>query len=380
MDLDYRNPNTSLIWKSIISTPDVLEEVLGTEQDVSQLAQELARREIRKIFFTGCGSSNFLGIAGECLLHQIALMPSLALPAFELYNYGPPDLSDATAVVAFSHSGATKTTIDAAKFAKDKGAYVIAATNSIDSPLAELSDHVALIPGREVLSPERGVLVPLTRGYSSALMFTILFALELGKALKRQEPGVVSRLRSQLDEVPELVGRIVADADPIAQLAERYKGYVFYVAGGGPNYATALEAAVEMKEISNTRAEAFEIEEIAHGPIATVPGEDTVVLVVAPPGKSHDRAMDMVKAAKVMGAFTVAEVSERDTEFPKIANELIRVPGELDEVLTPMLYVIPLQMLAYNIGVKKGVHVDSVKARGPKYRDTLLTVFPPGTH
>ena len=371
-----RNSHPYFMWESISTTHEFLRKAIDEEESIKLIAKRLVDKKALKIFLTGCGTSYHLAVAGRYSLENIARMSDLeSVRAFELLNYPPQGLNGKATLIAFSHSGASKAAVDAVKFAKEKGACTIAVTSTYQSPITKFADYTIMVPGREEKAG------PKTRSYTAGLMVMYLLSISLGTLVRSQDYQRFVELRKKIDRVCDIVETILKNTEKfVVELAEKYKDIKdLFVVGGGPNYVTALEAAIKLKEASLIHAEAEEVEEMAHGPVFSL-DEKMGVIAIAPPGKSYTRMLDIVKAANTIGSPTLSMVSEHDIELSKISTEVIKMPSGVEELFTPIPYIVPLQMLAYYIAVKKGRNPDWVRTEEPKYSKVSLIVFPPGTH
>jgi len=371
---EKRNSHPYFMWDSISTTHEFLRKAIGEEESIKSVAEKIADKKPLKIFLTGCGTSHHSAIAGRYILENVAKLPAESISAFELLNYPPQGLNDKTTLVAFSHSGASKATVDVVKFAKENGAFTIALTCTSQSPITKASDYTIVVLGKEEKA------APQTRSYTAALMTTCLLSISLGILTRPQDTQRFVELRKKLDSVCGAVETVLKNTEElIVEVAGRYRDVKdFFIVGGGPNYVTALEAALKMKEAALVHAEGEEVEEMAHGPIYSL-DENMVVIAVAPPGKSYARMLDIVKAANAIGSPNISIVDEKDAELSRISTEVIRVPSGPEE-FTPITYLLPLQMLAYHIALKKGHNPDLIRTDEPEYSEVSQIVFPPGTH
>jgi len=371
---EKRNFHPYFMWDSISTTPEFLRRAIGEEESIKSVAKKIADKEPLKIFLTGCGTSHHSAIAGRYILENVVKLPAESVPAFELLNYPPQGLNNRATLIAFSHSGASKATVDVVRLAKENGAFTIALTCTSQSSITKASDYTIMVPGKEEKA------APQTRGYTVALMTTYLLSISLGILTRPQDTQRFVELRKKLDSVCGTVETVLRSTEGlIAEVAGKYRDVKdFFIVGGGPNYVTALEAALKMKEASLVHAEGEEVEEMAHGPIYSL-DKDMVVIAVAPLGKSYTRMLDIVKAANAIGSPNISIVDEKDTELSKISTEVIRVPSGPEE-FTPITYLLPLQMLAYYIALKKGHNPDLIRTDEQEYSNVSQIVFPPGTH
>lgn len=372
---EKRSSHPYFMWESISTTPEFLRKTIAEEESIRSIAKSVLNRKPLKVFFIGCGTSYHLAVAGKYILENIAKVSSEAVFAFELLNYPPQGLNEKAALIAFSHSGVSKALVDAVKFAKQRGTYTVAVTNTPESPITKTSDHVIMIPGREEKAG------PKTRSYTEGLMAMYLFSISLGALVRPQDAQRLLELRKSLDSLCDIAEATLKNTEKtVIGLAEKYKDMKdMFVVGGGPNYFTALEAAIKLTEAPLIHAGGMEVEEMAHGP-TTVLNNKTGLIAIAPPGKSYARMLDIVKAANTIGSPTISIVNKEDAELSKMSTDVVRVPSGVEELFTPIPYVLPLQMLSYYLTIKNGRMPDWVRTEEPKYSKANLIVFPPGTH
>jgi len=373
---EKRESHPYFMWDSISTTPEFLRKTIDEEESIKIITEKIADKKALKIFLTGCGTSHHSAIAGRYILETIAKMSDVeSISAFELLNYPPQGLNNKATLIAFSHSGASKTVVDVVKFAKEKGACTVAVTSTSQSPITKVSDYTIMVPGREEKAG------PKTRSYTAGLMVMYLFSISLGALVRLQDSRRFVELRKNLDSVCDVVEATLKNTEKtVVGLAEKYKNLKdLFVVGGGPNYATALEAAIKLKEASLIHAEGVEVEEMAHGLLAVL-DDETGLITIAPPGKSYTRTLDIVNAANTIGSPTISLVSEEDIELSKISTEVIKMPSGIEELFSPISYIVPLQMLSYYLTIKKGHMPDWVRTEEPKYSEANRIVFPPGTH
>ncbi|RLF24047.1 MAG: hypothetical protein DRN15_03900 [Thermoprotei archaeon] len=368
-----RTGHPYLVYDSITMTRAILDEILKEKSyiiPIQEAAKEIVKRSLSKIYFTGCGTSFYAGIVATYAFHKIARVPSEAVTAFEVYNYPPPDLGN-SCLVLISHSGHTKVDIDLAGLAKKMGAYTIAITDVPDSPLARSVDKVVSGPGG------RDPAIPKTRSYIASLLRCILLALYVG-----DEKGYdVSEYLAQVKRIPDLISSTLkATEEKAREIARKYKDkFDFFVVGGGPNYATALEGALKLKEMSYINAEAIEAEEAAHGPWLCF-NENMVFITIAPPGPSYERLHSLVRGVKAIGVSTISIVREGDERISKDSDDVIEIKENLSEDLTPLVYIMPLYLVSYYLAVEKGVNPDIARSDDERFRKAFEIIFPPGTH
>lgn len=324
-----------------------------------------------RLALTGSGSAYFAALLGSEPLRRAGVGMG-AVPAFELAHYEPLD-RDAV-VVAISHSGVTKATVDAVAKARETGAKTLALTHHADRPIQDVA-HRTVVVGN---GPDR------SKCHTKCYAANSLAATQTVLAwLRAQGEGVSSRLEalaSGLTRLPNQARAVLADLEPPIEAwlrAQPLRDH-WVVTGGGPNRATALEAALKAQETSYLPAQGFETEEALHGPWNAL-SSDSLVVTVAVRGPARDRARDLVDAARILGASVVAVVTEGDGALQDRADLSLAIPP-VDELLSPYLAILPLYLLAYYEAVRRGHNPDELHYLESRYWDARNVIFPPGTH
>jgi glucosamine--fructose-6-phosphate aminotransferase (isomerizing) len=309
--------------------------------------KELA--DIDRIIITACGTSWHSALVGEYILEELARIPVEVEYASE-FRYRSPVVNPGTVVFAISQSGETADTLAAQREAKSRGAKVLAICNVVGSTIArEASGGLYIHAG-----PEIGVAS--TKAFTGQVMTLALITLLLGRirtmSLERGREFI-----AELQKIPHLVQRILGMEDQLKKLAEKYytKNNFLYL-GRGINFPVALEGALKLKEISYIHAEGYPAAEMKHGPIALI-DENMPVVVIALKDPIYDKVVSNIQEIKARRGQVIAVATEGDAEIARLADHVIYIPPTLP-VLTPMLSVIPLQLLAYHIAVLRGCNVD----------------------
>ena len=309
--------------------------------------QELA--DVQRIIITACGTSWHSALVGEYMIEEIARVPVEVEYASE-FRYRSPVVNPGTLVFAISQSGETADTLAAQREAKSRGAKVLAVCNVVGSTIArEASGGLYIHAG-----PEIGVAS--TKAFTGQVMTLALITLLLGRirtlSLERGKEFIAG-----LSRLPGLVKQILETDDQIKKLAEKYytKENFLYL-GRGINFPVALEGALKLKEISYIHAEGYPAAEMKHGPIALI-DENMPVVVIALKDPIYDKVVSNIQEIKARRGQVIAVATEGDKEIGHLAEHVIYIPETLP-VLTPMLSVIPLQLLAYHIAVFRGCNVD----------------------
>jgi glutamine---fructose-6-phosphate transaminase (isomerizing) len=305
--------------------------------------------KVQRIVITGCGTSWHAGLIGEYMMEELARIPTEVEYASE-FRYRNPIVDERTLVVGISQSGETADTLAALREAKRRGARTLGLVNVVGSTIArEVDGGIYLHAG-----PEIGVAS--TKAFTSQIAALALLTLKMARlrALSILQGREVVRALARL---PELFATVLAKAPQVEQIAERLQRAtnVLYL-GRGYNFPVALEGALKLKEISYIHAEGYPAAEMKHGPIALI--DDLMpVVFIAPKDAVHQKVVSNVEEVKARGGRVIAIATEGDAALAKLADHRIEIPETLD-LLTPALSVLPLQLLAYYIAVRRGCNVD----------------------
>jgi glucosamine--fructose-6-phosphate aminotransferase (isomerizing) len=344
--------------KEMFVQPSVVKETLAgriDESGDSQLASELhideaLLRAMTKISITGCGTAFHAGMVGMYLLRALCKLPVEMELASE-FRYGDRALDPRTLTIAMSQSGETADTIEAVKIAKAAGAPVVGICNVLGSHLTRLADGVLYTRG----GPEIGVAA--TKTYISQTVAMVLFALYLAR-IRNSEP--IERLREIAENtklLPAAIDLCLNNSDEIRKVAKKLrKAKSAMFIGRYVNYPTALEGALKLKEISYIHAEGYAAGEMKHGPIALLDSRMPVVGIVTD-GRVREKMLSNLAEAKAREAIAVVIANHGDHEAAALADYVFWVP-KVDELLSPIVNVVPLQLLAYHIADLDGKDVD----------------------
>lgn len=303
----------------------------------------------KRFIITACGTSWHAALIGKYLFEKLARIPVEVEYGSE-FRYSDPVISDRDIIVAISQSGETADTLAAIREAKNKGAFTLGICNTVGSTIArETHAGIYLHAG-----PEVGVAS--TKAFTSQVIVLTLFALSLGrKGPLSMEAGL--QITQDLLGISSKIEMILSNKEKIKEIAgELAKHENALYLGRGFNYPVALEGALKMKEISYIHAEGYPAAEMKHGPIALI-DEKMPVIFIAVKDPVYDKIVSNIEEVKARGGWIVAIVNEEDEIISKTADRVIRIP-RIQQCLTPLLTVIPLQLLAYYVAVKKGCNVD----------------------
>lgn len=305
----------------------------------------------RRIIIVACGTSWHAGLVAEYVIEELCRINVEVEYASE-FRYRNPVISNEDVIIAISQSGETADTLVALENAKSKGATIFGLVNVVGSSIARISDAGSYTHA----GPEIGVAS--TKAYTAQLAVLQLLALKVAKLKGSITDEKYNGLVEEMIKVPEKVQWILdTQIDSIRAVAEKYRDAndVLYL-GRGYNFPTALEGALKLKEISYIHAEGYPAAEMKHGPIALV-DEKLPVVFVATKDSYHEKIVSNIQEIKARKGKIIAVVSEGDNQIAGIADDVLVVPYS-DEIIAPLIAVIPLQLLAYYIGVYRGLDVD----------------------
>ncbi|WP_298299970.1 glutamine--fructose-6-phosphate transaminase (isomerizing) [Hydrotalea sp.] len=325
--------------------PDVGKIIMsGIENHIEALTQA------QRIIIVACGTSWHAGLIAEYMIEELCRIPVEVEYASE-FRYRNPIIHQGDVIVAISQSGETADTLVALENAKEKGAFIFGVVNVVGSSIARLSHAGAYTHA----GPEIGVAS--TKAFTGQLAVLAMMAFKIGLAKGTLSHERYMELMHELNDIPEKVREILKDTTDIQRIAEKYKdAHDFLFLGRGYNFPIALEGALKLKEISYIHAEGYPAAEMKHGPIALVDNTLPVVFV-ATKDRYYEKVISNVQEIKARKGIIVAVVSEGDNVLPGMADNIMFVP-DADEIVAPLLSVIPLQLLSYYVGVAKGYDVD----------------------
>ena len=315
----------------------------GLEGFVDKLANS------KRIIISACGTSWHAGLVGEYMFEQFARIPTEVEYASE-FRYRNPVINKDDAIFFISQSGETADTLAALREAKLRGALVLGICNVVGSSIARESNTGVYIHA----GPEIGVAS--TKAFTSQLVVLALITLLIAR---KKDMSLVDgkKIAQELQEIPDKISRILKLNDEIEKIAEVFKDAKnFLYLGRGYNFPVALEGALKLKEISYIHAEGYPAAEMKHGPIALI-DENMPIVFIAPKDSTYEKIISNIEEIKARKGRIIAIASENDTEIDNLVDYSIKIPDTI-RMLMPILSVIPLQLLAYHIAVKKGLNVD----------------------
>lgn len=306
--------------------------------------------DAKRIIIIGCGTSWHAGLVGEYLFEELARIPVEVEYASE-FRYRSPVIYPDDVVIAISQSGETADTLAAIQLAKAEGATVLGICNVVGSSIPR-ETHAGVYTHA---GPEIGVAS--TKAFTCQVTVLAMIAILVGKSKKVLSDDYFQKLVLELTKIPEKIELILQRNEEIIKIAKLFKNTAncLYL-GRGYLFPVALEGALKLKEISYIHAEGYPAAEMKHGPIALI-DEKMPVVFIATQDKSYDKIVSNIQEVKARNGIIIAVVTEGDTTIKNMADYTIEVPNS-NESLTPLLAVIPLQLLSYYIAVMHGCNVD----------------------
>ena len=307
-------------------------------------------KALNRIVTVACGTSYYSGLVGKFFIEQMARL-NVEVDYGSEYRYRDPIIDAQTAVLAITQSGETVDTLAAMEEAHAKKATLWSIVNNVGSQAMRVSDgYITMNAG-----PEIGVAS--TKAFTASIVDQYLLALHLGNLRGTLTAEQRQQYALDLGRLPDLVGRALETEERIKELAALLHHYTdFLFLGRGINYPIALEGALKLKEISYIHAEGYPAGEMKHGPIALI-DEEMPVLCIALKDSLYDKMISQIEQAKARGGIVIAIATEGDTFIASKADHVLYVP-ECPTLLSPVVAVIPLQLLAYHVAVRRGADVD----------------------
>lgn len=314
--------------------------------------EEFANRVLQadRFIIAACGTSWHAGLIAEYLFEDLARIPVEVEYASEL-RYRNPIIREKDLVIAISQSGETADTLAALEMAKQKGAMLFGIVNAVGSSIARITDAGSYIHA----GPEIGVAS--TKAFTGQVSLLTMMALSLAHKRGTISNSYFRQLVSELANIPDKIRRVLEKDEQIRYIAGEIKDHsnALYL-GRGYNFPVALEGALKLKEISYIHAEGYPAAEMKHGPIALI-DENMPVIVITTNRSAYDKIVSNIQEVKARKGLVIAIVNEGDTVISKMADHVIEIPNT-EEPFTPLLSVIPLQLLSYHIALMRGCNVD----------------------
>jgi glucosamine--fructose-6-phosphate aminotransferase (isomerizing) len=303
-----------------------------------------------RIMIVACGTSWHAGLIAEYIIEELCRIPVEVEYASE-FRYRNPIVNKGDVIIAISQIGETADTLVALEKAKENGAFIFGVVNAVGSSIARISNAGAYTHA----GPEIGVAS--TKAFTGQLAVLMMMALNIAKHKGTITNDRYNQLLVELEQIPEKVDSILKNAEEIKKIAEKYKDATdFLFLGRGYNFPIALEGALKLKEISYIHAEGYPAAEMKHGPIALV-DENLPVVFIATNDPYHEKIVSNMQEIKARKGKIISIITEGDKVSPTISNDYFEIPMA-DEIVAPILTVIPLQLFSYYVGTLKGIDVD----------------------
>lgn len=330
--------------KEINEQDTAIQNTLTQKENVKAIVDEI-KGDINRVVFVACGTSYHASLIGKYLIEPLAGIPTEVLLASE-FKYSARTLDEKTLVIFISQSGETADTLKALDIANETSK-TLAIVNVVGSSMTRRAQYVI----QTQAGPEIGVAA--TKTYVSQLTAIYLFA---GLLAGDEE------LLSKLEKVPDYINEILKDCDVIKQLSVKYRyAKDFFYLGRGYAYPTALEGALKLKEITYIHGEGYAAGELKHGPLALI-DKGIPVVVLLPPGDNLEKTMSNLEEVRARGADVLAIGARKDKEQFTHAKDIFLINDEVDEIIAPLVYIVPLQLLSYYVAIsKEGVDPDKPK-------------------
>ena len=317
--------------------------------DIKMTKEDLDK--INKVYIIACGTAYHAGLVGKFAIEKFAKIPVITDIASE-FRYRDPFVDENTLVILVSQSGETADTLASLRYAKDKGARIMSVTNVVGSSIARESDDVFYTWA----GPE--VSVASTKAYTTQLvsfyMIALDFAIKKGTITKEFYFEMIEKLKEMPEKVEKALEQEAYIKDEVAKELKEASS-AFYL-GRGLDYNIAMEGALKIKEISYIHAEAFAAGELKHGTIALIE-KGTPVVAIATQEDLFEKMVSNMEEVKARGAYVIAVAQEKNKEVEKAADKVIYIPN-VDDMLSSILSVLPLQLLSYYVAVQRGCDVD----------------------
>jgi glucosamine--fructose-6-phosphate aminotransferase (isomerizing) len=304
----------------------------------------------KRIVIIGCGTSWHAGLVAEYLFEELARIPVEVEYASE-FRYRKPIIYEDDIIIAISQSGETADTLAAIELAKSKGATIFGVCNVVGSSIPRATHGGSYTHA----GPEIGVAS--TKAFTAQVAVLTLMAVQFAKQRGTITESRFQQLLTELENIPAKVTEVLKTDSVVKKLAAKFQDVRnFLYLGRGVGFPVALEGALKLKEISYIHAEGYPAAEMKHGPIALI-DDNMPVVVIANKTGSYEKVVSNIQEVKARRGVVIAIVTQGDEEVKKLADYVIEIP-ECDEVLMPLLSVIPLQLLSYHIAVLRGANVD----------------------
>ena len=325
--------------KEINEQATAVQNTLTQKENIQKIIDDFD--DISRICFVACGTSYHASLTGKYLLESLAGIPTDVILASE-FKFSAKTLKEDTLVIFISQSGETADSLKALDVANETSK-TLGIVNVAGSSITRRAQYVI----QTQAGPEIGVAA--TKTYVSQLTAIYIFAALMAKDEK---------LLAEIEKVPDFIDEVLEDVESIKSMSQRYNyAKDFFYLGRGYCYPTALEGALKLKEISYIHGEGYAAGELKHGPLALI-DEGIPVVVVIPPGESYKKTMSNLEEVKSRGAHVLAFGAADDEELTEKAPKVFKINPDVSEIIAPLVYIVPLQLLSYYITIEKGFDPD----------------------
>ncbi len=350
-----KNGYEDYMLKEIFEQPTAICETIGSRfklgekcsfDDINITKEYL--NKINRIYIVACGTAMHAGLVGKSAIEKLCKIPTEVDIASE-FRYRDPIIDDKTLCIYISQSGETADTIAALKLAKAKGAKTLAVSNVIGSSITREADYTIYTHA----GPE--IAVASTKAYTSQVVLMVILAVYFTEVLGSCDENYIEELKSDILDLPAKVETILDEINTVKEFANKvYTGHDMYFLGRGTDYNVAMEGSLKLKEISYIHSEAYASGELKHGPIALIENGVTVISILTNPDLV-EKSISNIQEVITRGAKTLVITNQKlpNNSF----NYIINIP-DTNSLISPILSVIPLQLLAYYIAKNKGLDVD----------------------
>jgi glucosamine--fructose-6-phosphate aminotransferase (isomerizing) len=339
---------SQLILKEIFNSPKMLKNTLTRENEkIEKIAKEIIKENFKMIYLVGSGASFHVCIAGHYSFGKLTNLNTSFMPATEFSSLIPSPLPAKSLVITFSSDGENRDILNTVKIAKKRGALVISIFGKPNIQLTKFSDYTILThTGKEKNISE-------LKTYISQLGLINLLAVKIAKEIKVYPAKKIETIEKTLHDTPSILTKILEKyKDPIAAYAKKYRKYrFFYLLGHGPNYASALEGAFNLRKLAQIFADGFAAREFLHGPMQLVNKESPLVIFI-PRGPDQEELLNLAK--RFIGLevpILIISQGKLDVD-PKLIDE-IEISCDFDEILSPLFFIFPFYLFTYYISLEK---------------------------
>lgn len=350
-----KNGYEDYMLKEIFEQPTAIRETIGSRFKLGEkcsfddidISKEYLEK-INKIYIVACGTAMHAGLVGKNAIEKLCKIPTVVDIASE-FRYRDPIIDDKTLCIYISQSGETADTIAALKLAKAKGAKTLAVSNVIGSSITREADYTIYTHA----GPE--IAVASTKAYTSQVVLMVILAVYFAEVLGSCDENYIEELKSDILDLPAKVETILDEINTVKEFANKvYTEHDMYFLGRGTDYNVAMEGSLKLKEISYIHSEAYASGELKHGPIALIENGVTVISILTNPDLV-EKSISNIQEVTTRGAKTLVITNQKlpNNSF----NYIINIP-DTNSLISPILSVIPLQLLAYYIAKNKGLDVD----------------------